>query len=393
MIRLIYLLISLFIFNAGEAQLSKKKVYKVGILTSLYLDSAFKADKFQFNNNIPKNFLKGLDFATGARLAIDSMQTPKDIEIVFSIYDIQSKTHSIQKLKDDHFFDSLNLIIGNVSGAEFRQIANICCPKNIPFISVTYPNDAGVTNCPSTIILNPTIPVHCEAMYQYMLTNEPVSNKVYLTKSGQLETRIKSIYEKLNKGSGAATLLKWKDCLLTDTAEILNINPVIKLLDSTKDNTIICGSLDEKFSAKIIKAVASLTSYRITLIGMPSWETLPELNSKESEGTTICYSTSFYASKKESDVNFEERFFKLTSGKPSELAYKAFETTIYFSDLLINYGNQLPAYLTEPSKVIFTPFNIKPVYNQNTTEVNYLENKKVHLIKQEKGIKTEILLK
>jgi ABC-type branched-subunit amino acid transport system substrate-binding protein len=369
----------------------EKPIYRVGIFTSLYLDSAYKQGKYQFNESVPKFILKGLDFAVGARLAIDTIQSvDSNSYINYTIFDIQSKNSSIQKLQDNKVFDSLDLIIGNVSGLEFKQLANIACPKNIPFVSVTYPNDAGISNCSSVILLNPTIQVHCEKMYNYLLENDAFANKIFISKDGVLETRIKLSYDKLNKGSGTSTLLSWKEYNVMDSTENIDEEYLTTLLDSTKKNVIICGSLDEKFSIKLIKAAAGLNKYEITLYGMPSWETISETDNKSNQNLKILYTTSFYNTRKQTEKKFEDRFIRKTNSRPSDYAYKAYESTLYFSRLLMRHGSNINSHLDDTEETIFTPYVIKPVYSQASATVLFRENKNVHIIQHEKGVKTQV---
>lgn len=386
------LLAYIFTLATTYAQVSiNKPIYRVGVFTSLYLDSAYKQGKYQFNESVPKFILKGLDFAVGARLAIDTIQsTDSSSYINYTIYDIQSKNYSIQKLKDEKAFDSLDLIIGNVSGSEFKQLASIACPKNIPFVSVTYPNDAGISNCASLILLNPTIQVHCEAMYKHLLENDAFANKVFLSKNGVLESKIKANYDKLNKGSGTFPLLLWKNYNVTDSSEKIDEEYLATILDSTKRNVIICGSLDEKFSIKLISAAANLNKYEITLYGMPSWETISEAENKSNQNLKILYTTSFYNTKKQAEKYFEESFIRKTNGKPSDFAFKAYESTLYFSKLLMRFGYSLKDHLGDTEEEIFTPYRINPVYSQVSASVLFLENKNVHIIQYEKGVKTEV---
>jgi ABC-type branched-subunit amino acid transport system substrate-binding protein len=389
--RSIFIFLFTCILIKSNAQLStEKQMYRIGIFTSLYLDSAYKDNKYQFENAIPKYILRGLDFAIGARLAIDTLEKKDSFLIHYTIFDIQSKSQKIQKLQADRVFDSLDLIIGNVSGADFKAIASITCAKQIPFVSVTYPNDAGVTNCPTTIIINPTIQVHCETIFNYILENEPVANMIYLSKTGQQEMKIKGFYDKLNIGIGKATLLPWKEYIVTDTSGLIDEKKLEKLLDSTRKNIIIGGTLDEKYSGTIIKTAANLKKYNISLFGMPSWETIPEISIKDFEHLTIYYSTSFYNTNQKESKIIDEKFAKRTNAKPSDIAYKAYESTLYFTRLLRQYGRSFTSNLKGPETGVFTQYRIQPVYNQSSSGISYLENKKLYIISLEKGIKKEI---
>lgn len=390
--RYLLLLFFSFVLVKSNAQFfNKRQTYRIGIFTSLYLDSAYKENVYQFENEIPKSVLRGLDFVIGAQLAMDSLAKADSSRLLYyTVYDVQSKNHRIQKLQTDRVFDSLDLILTNVAGSDFKTLANITSLKNIPFISVTYPNDAGILNCPSTVILNPTIEVHCETIYNYILENDAFANMVYISKTGQQESKIKNYYDKRNKGAGNSKLLKWKEYILNDTTTIIDEINLANLLDSTKDNIIICGSLDEKFSGQLIKKCSKFKNYKISLYGMPSWESMTEMNNKDFENLIIYYSTSFYNTNPDISKKIDEIFANKTNTKPSDIVYKAYESTIYFSELLIKYGRTLASHLSESKMGIFTPYNIIPVYPLNSSSISYLENRVAYIIRQEKGIKNEM---
>lgn len=388
-----FVFIFLFISTVvkSNAQLSsEKQIYRIGIFTSLYLDSAYKDNKYQFENAVPKYILRGLDFAIGARLAIDTLEKRDGFLIHYTIFDIQSKSQKIQKLQADHVFDSLDLVIGNVSGGDFKALSSITCDKKIPFVSVTYPNDAGLTNCPTTIILNPTIPVHCETIYNYILENEPLANMIYLSKLGQQETKIKGFYDRLNAGIGTATLLPWKEYIVTDTSGLIDEKKLESMLDSTRKNIIIGGSLDEKYSGQIIKTAGKLKKYNISLFGLPSWETIPEINNKDFKNLTIYYSTSFYNTNTKESKIIDEKFASKTNAKPSDIAYKAYESTLFFTKLLRQYGKNLSSNLKDEETGVFTQYKIQPTYSQSSSLISYMENKKLYIICVKEGIKKEI---
>ena len=59
----------------------------------------------------------------------------------------------------------------------------------------------------------------------------------------------------------------------------------------------------------------------------------------------------------------------------------------------MRFGNSLKEHLGETEEVIFTPYRINPVYSQVSASVLFLENKNVHIIQYEKGVKTEVTRK
>ena len=92
---------------------------------------------------IPRFIAPAVDFVQGALIALDSLQAGEDF-IDASVYDTKSYKEKISDLILNKKLDSLQLIIGSVRDEEYQQLADFALQKNIPFISVTYPNDGGI---------------------------------------------------------------------------------------------------------------------------------------------------------------------------------------------------------------------------------------------------------
>ena len=151
------------------------KRYQVAVFTPLYLDSAFDASlNYRYGKNFPKFLNPGLEFYEGIQLAIDSLQK-ENVELDVHVYDTRSATTKVDKIVRAREFDDIKLIIGHVNGPETRQLANEAAKRNVPFINVNYPNDAGVNNNPYFVILNSTLATHCSALYKFLQRNFALS--------------------------------------------------------------------------------------------------------------------------------------------------------------------------------------------------------------------------
>lgn len=331
---------------------------------------------------MPRHLLPGLDFAEGALMAYDSLMVDEKIEV--QLYDVRTASQSVSVLKSKNSFDSLDLIIGSVAGTDYRQLTDIAFQKNIPFISATFPNDGGVTNNPYTIIMNSTLPVHCEAIYSFVLSTYPTDNIIYLRKKGQQEDRLATYFNTANKTASGGSLLKWKKANAADSIKITDIVP---MLDSNSNNIIICGSLDERFGLQLINIAKKLPKkYTLQLIGMPTWETMKDISNTDLKELNIFYSTTFYNNNGMFATNFNKTFAGKTFGRPSDVAYKGFETAWYFTNLLLKHKTALLQNLNDKSFKVFTDFDFKPVMNKTSGKPDYIENKRIYILKRSNGV-------
>ena len=83
---------------------------RIAVLIPLNLDSAFNGYEYNLSNSkIPQYFLSGLDFYSGAMMAIDSLQK-ENANIEVWVYDTHKANQSMQQLTDANaavkfFFD------------------------------------------------------------------------------------------------------------------------------------------------------------------------------------------------------------------------------------------------------------------------------------------------
>ena len=358
------------------------KVYRIGIFASLYLDSSFTGTSYRFTNQMPKYVLPGLDFVQGALMAVDSLTTDKRVQVF--VYDLRSADQSIFNLREQNKFDSLDLMIGAVSGSDYRQLADIALLKNIPFVSGTYPNDGGVTNNPFTIIVNSTLPVHCEAIYNFILRNNPTANILYVRKKGQQEDKLAGYFNGFNKSATGSQLLKWQNILLTYS---FNVADLRTSLDSEKVNLVICGSLDENFGLRLATMANSLRkTYPFEIAGMPTWEGIKDLSKPEFNELIIYHSSTFFNTGTVKYTNFTKGFTDFTYGRPSDLAYKGYELSWHFINLLLKYDTNVMQNLNDKSFRSFTEYDFKPILNSTSGKPDYFENKRIYILKRSSGL-------
>lgn len=363
---------------------TKSQTYKIGIFAPLYLDSVFNNNTFRYRQGIPRFIAPAVDFVQGAQIALDSLQAGND-NINATIYDTKSYTQPVSNLIQNKKLDSLQLIIGSVKDAEYLQLAEFALQKNIPFISVTYPNDAGITANPFLVIMNPTLKSHCDAIYSYILQNHGTDNIYLCRQKGVQEDLVASYFKQANEQDGKPLLniqtLNFENNL---TSALLKTK-----LDSNSNSVIIGASLDETFAGNITSACYTLSSaYPITLIGMPTWDGFTSLNKKiEFTEFPIYYTTPYFNDKVDDfSKTLTAAYLKKYKGKPSDMAFKGFEAVYSFTKLLAMYPGNFMSHLNDKNVKIFCEYNFRPVALKKGSGVtDYFENKHLYFIKKASG--------
>jgi hypothetical protein len=275
-----------------------------------------------------------------------------------------------------------------VNGTEAITLAGIASRRNIPFINVNYPNDAGVRNNPNYVVLNSTLYTHCAAIYKFIQKTYPLSDVVFFRKKGTQEDRLKNYFEEIAK-STASVPLKIKYVVLDNTFTPTDLRKHLK----REANTVcIAGSLDLAFGQVLTQQLAGLLdNYPSVVFGMPNWWEGADFAAPEYKDIEVIYTTPFYLAPQSPLVNSMQNTFKsIYYVKPTEMAYKGFETVYHFGRLLSATGPNFASSLGDERFRIFTDFDIQPVLDGKTMTLNYFENKKIYMIKKVNGEVTAV---
>lgn len=375
------------VFAQNNFDTTNIKTYKVAVFAPLYLDSVFTNDELRSEKYIPKFIMPAVDFVQGAMIAFDTLSL-KNAQVQAFIYDTRSFNEPLSFLIQNNKLDSLDLMIGSVKDADYKQLADYASKKNIPFISATYPNDGGVTGNPFLAIMNSTLKAHCEGIYSYILQNHG-TNKIYLCKKpGVQEDKITNYIKSLNEQEVKPLL----------NIEVLNFDSTVSYkvlknrLDSNRHSIIIGASLDEVFARSLSDACYALKKkYRITLVGMPNWEGFKFFFKKNAyKDFPILFTTPYYNSKTNwYSAILTDEYNRRYKTRPADMAYKGFESVYLFTKLLVNYPNEFTSRLNDTTFKVFNDFYFRPVYlKKNKSAPDYFENKHLYIMRILNGVIT-----
>ncbi|MEO6819516.1 MAG: hypothetical protein ABI266_00245, partial [Ginsengibacter sp.] len=328
-----------------------------------------------YKNTLPKFIMPAIDFVQGAMIAFDTINVNnKNVE--GHIFDSRSNKQPINWLLQNRKLDDFDLIIGAVREPEYSQLAQIALQKNIPFISVTYPNEGNVTQNPFTVIVNSTLKAHCEGILAYI--NQKYSNaNIYLIRKKN-DPRIENYFKEINNSVSTKPQLKITTISLDSSISSYALQ---SRLDTTKTSVIIGASLDETFSRKLADACYPIQKdLPVILIGMPNWDGFKSLYKKSTyKDFPIRYTTPHYDVKGDAYSNFlVKEYFRLYRSKPTDMSYKGFESAFYFINILMDHPGEIMTHLNGKLNGSFHEYNFQPVYPKiNTGIPDYFENKKL----------------
>jgi ABC-type branched-subunit amino acid transport system substrate-binding protein len=382
----ILILVAFVLSSTAWAQVELPYRHKIALFTPLYLDSAFDAGGgYRYDKTFPKYIIPGLEFYQGAQAALDSLNKAGAPLEVF-VYDSRSRRTPMARTLASPELNDVELIIGHASSSEVRLLADAARKRKVPFISATFPNDAGITDNPYYVILNSTLRTHVEGVYRYVQKYHSGDNIILFRKSGAQENQIRDNLQEFSKTGGVSA----PQIKVVDIGTSFNSSQLLMYLDSTRKNVVLTGSLDAAFGRHLAEQLATAGEfYPITLIGMPTWEDL-SFSKSTYKSIEIVYSTPFYYNHTSSFLGeLTKDFTARAGGKPTDMYYRGYETMLRFALLLLDTKKDVASNLTRKGNYIFTQFDIQPVFlDKNNMTLDYFENKKLYYVRYVNGVKT-----
>ena len=376
--KLFFTLFLIICFAAAKAADTAALPVRIAVLIPLNLDSAFNGYEYNLSNTkISQYFLSGLDFYSGVKMAIDSLQN-ENANIEVWIYDIHKQNQSLEQLTNEMQSMNFALIIASITNSpEQKAISDFSAKNSIPVISTTFPNDAYLANNPFFLMVNPTWQTHIDAVYNYLL-NYSDKKILLFTRKGTLEDKITEELQKMN----SKKMINFSTVILNDN---FSDEDVLKHLDSTAQNIVLCGSLYENFGRALIKTLNDNgETYQTVLIGMPTWSGMTATTGSDAENIQIITTTPYnYLPGSNSYLDAIFRKYKLSYySKPSDMVYKGYETMYHFTKLLLAYPGNFINKISDSSYNVSCDYNFQPVRLTQTSFVpDFLENKKIYFIK------------
>jgi len=379
---IIVLLLLGFVYNTKL--MAQSVPYKIAVFAPVYLDSAFDGNDLKPGNTISKSIIPGLDFYNGVLLAIDSLQN-EGIQAEVYFYDLKNTGLPLHTILSQESMQQISLIIAAFNNiADIKTLAGFAAEKKIPLISSTLPNNGGVTGNPYFTVVNPTLKTHCEELYKYLQRNFSTNNILFFKRKGAVENWILSAFSDIARNTPSLPL-KMKTIELSDT---FTVSQVLQYMDSTRKNILICGSLNENFSIRLVKSLSlAAGTYTATVMGMPNWDALKDLDKPDCKGVDIIYTTPYNFNRNDKTIiAITSKYKNLLNGRPGDMVFKGYESMYHFTKLLQEHGKEMNYYLSEKKFKLFNDFDIRPVINKaNRLQTDYQENRKLYFIKKNSG--------
>lgn len=356
-----------------------KDKYRVDVLVPLYLNSLVKNGKPVYKKT-PDYALPSINFFEGLSIAAQALNAQK-IKLDLHIHDITDQHKSVKDLIAGKALLESDLIIGFVHSNDLVLAANFASEKKINFVSALSPSDAGLTNSPHFILMQPTLKTHIEHLISE-------AGKKYSKQPKYILHTNKTSGEKDAYKQFKEALIGEKNLHIIDCAQFtITTDTLRKIFDSTKTNVIYASILDIPTAEGMLNHLSALGSnYKFEIYGMPSWKSLRGLNVDGSfANLSIHYTTPFeYDTSTSSGKYVAAEYASKYVGSPSEMVFRGYETLVWFSNLLHKYGTVFNAKMDDVSASPFTRYQIEASWNKDN-DFLYWENRNLYMLHYKNG--------
>jgi LysM repeat protein/ABC-type branched-subunit amino acid transport system substrate-binding protein len=311
----------------------------------------------------------GLDFYSGAKLALDSLKK-EGLNAEIFIYDTRNDSATISEIINKPAFKFMDLIIGPLYTSGFKQVADFAKQNKICILSPFSHADAILKKNPHVLkftsdnksMLEKTVKFYSQEKKNAAFTlvynkNEPdriVADSLKSLFNSKPETTFKSI-------------------------EFTSVVDLSNQLSEAQENIIIFPSTVQIQVIDFTSRLNNLkTGKKITLIGLNEWNAYENIDFDDLNSLNFVYASQMHNNFEETKNTIFRTKFKLEyKADPSQYAFQGFDVTYFAAKQLKLYGKSFNFCLKEIKT--FCGFNSCYKFVQQKEEDGF-ENNYVNII-------------
>lgn len=375
-----------------------KPHYNVALMLPFFLDSINTYDSTEAPETyVYRKSKLALSFYEGVQMALGNLKDSLKLNI--KIFDTEKSVKETKRILTDHFFDSVDVIIGPIYNDNLRVVAEFAKTDSVPLISPLSPSTSITLSNPYYIMAEPSIEKHCKNLYTYLYDYFPFKQFTVIYQDNFVDRSLANeFYSFIDSDSIKYNM---KDSLIhefiSDTKSQLDTFILDSIISKEFENIIIISSYDEAFVNHIINQLNRYSdSARITIAGLPTWKDFTSFRVDHIHKMNLHVTTPFWIDKKDKNVQkFIYNYKKTYFSEPDDHAYYGYDIMFYFGNILKKYGTGFLNHFDEYKKnALHTQYIILPTMSHQVNMKdtlsnaippyqNFFENNYVHIIKFE----------
>ena len=279
-----------------------------------------------------------ISFYEGVLLAVDSLKN-QGYKVNLKVFDTERSAEKMYTMVDEIDRFHPDLIIGPVYGSVYKALMDDLTNKNIPVIYPLSSRSEEFGVYPDFIQVNPSMKALTVAMSDWLREEAEEANLVCLNLTGNEVSHsdledIRLFKEYMHR-IGSMNFYDWKTSAVPLDGLRLQLLP-------DRENIIILPTTKEAEVSKILPVLSALTDgYRITVVGFPEWQAFTSVDHETYfKLNTKIFTYSYVDNTTEPAKRFALKYRKYFYTEPNNLAYKAFDMSLYFIELAAKYRDR-----------------------------------------------------
>ena len=279
-----------------------------------------------------------ISFYEGVLLAVDSLKN-QGYKVNLKVFDTERSAEKMYTMVDEIDRFHPDLIIGPVYGSVYKALMDDLTNKNIPVIYPLSSRSEEFGVYPDFIQVNPSMKALTVAMSDWLREEAEEANLVCLNLTGNEVSHsdledIRLFKEYMHR-IGSMNFYDWNTSAVPLDGLRLQLLP-------DRENIIILPTTKEAEVSKILPVLSALTDgYRITVVGFPEWQACTSVDHETYfKLNTKIFTYSYVDNTTEPAKRFALKYRKYFYTEPNNLAYKAFDMSLYFIELAAKYRDR-----------------------------------------------------
>ncbi|MFR6382531.1 MAG: LysM peptidoglycan-binding domain-containing protein [Odoribacter splanchnicus] len=279
-----------------------------------------------------------ISFYEGVLLAVDSLKN-QGYKVNLKVFDTERSAEKMYTMVDEIDRFHPDLIIGPVYGSVYKALMDDLTNKNIPVIYPLSSRSEEFGVYPDFIQVNPSMKALTVAMSDWLREEAEEANLVCLNLTGNEVSHsdledIRLFKEYMHR-IGSMNFYDWNTSAVPLEGLRLQLLP-------DRENIIILPTTKEAEVSKILPVLSALTDgYRITVVGFPEWQAFTSVDHETYfKLNTKIFTYSYVDNTTEPAKRFALKYRKYFYTEPNNLAYKAFDMSLYFIELAAKYRDR-----------------------------------------------------
>ena len=357
----------------------KKEVYNVAFMLPLYLDKNDRIEALQDldkEDEIYKKTLFALDFYSGAKIAIDSLNKA-GMSINVHVYDTKNDTQETYDIVAQKEFDDMDIVIGPFYSKNYKIAAEILSRRGIPTVAPLSTKGNLLENIANAFQVIPTQKRQVSYMSAFIANNYADKNILVVRRDSTDDVKYK---EWMLSALDLDSLPNYREILVNKHKSV--IDSIYHQLDTLAEvNVILVPSTEKDFVTDLLTKLNASRDTSIVVFGMPEWYSFNDLDYEYLMNLNVHMPNSGVLSYNDSLTQyFVENYQDATGSDPSpRFSFSGFDVTFYFLSQLMHYGGISSELFLEPKDLLNLNFD----FNYKRNEDNGSRNQAVQIIKYE----------